>query len=242
MVWKNSASLRLCGENYDRGYQDTLIPQPPLRPNETLISTIRHGLTELNRSKRTGGRTDAPLIPAGRAQAEEAHDTFDGTPFDVAYSSSLSRAIETAKLVVGIEPPQLIVDDLCIERSFGKMEGLTRAEIMQRYPEVVYVPIGHVHYSLNPPDGESFELVQARARQFLWKLLKQQRGRRILVFSHQNFMQQLHAVMRDEDPMKALEYDILNCELNQFQLDASGNLIAHQSFQLVQNANAHPSF
>jgi broad specificity phosphatase PhoE len=219
-----------------------LIPQPILQPNETLISTIRHGLTELNRSKRTGGRTDAPLIFEGRAQAQEAHTTFDGTPFDVAYSSSLLRAIETAKIVAGVEPPQLIVDDLCIERSFGKMEGLMRAEIMQKFPEVIYVPIGHVHYSLNPPDGESFELVQARARQFLWKLLKHHRGQRILVFSHQNFMQQLHAVMRDEDPMKALEYDILNCELNQFHLDANGKLIAHQAFQLVKNANAHPSF
>jgi broad specificity phosphatase PhoE len=219
-----------------------LIPQPEIKQDDILLSTIRHGLTELNRSKRTGGRTDAPLIPEGRAQAAEAHTTFDGTPFDAAYSSSLSRAIETAWIVAGSAPPELIVDDLCIERSFGRMEGLTRAEIVERLPEVKYVPIGHVHYSLNPPDGETFELVQARARQFLWKIGKQQRGRRVLVFSHQNFLQQLHAVLRDEDPMQALAYDILNCELNQFHLGANGRLLAHQSIQLCNAASAHPSF
>ena len=219
-----------------------MISQPTLAPNEILISTIRHGLTELNRSKRTGGRTDAPLLPAGRAQAAAARATFDGTPFDVAFSSSLSRAIETAQIVAGVAPPTLIVDDLCIERSFGQMEGLTRAEIMERLPDVIYIPIGHVHYSLNPPGGETFELVQARARQFLWKLRKQHRGQRVLVFSHQNFIQQFHAVMRDEDPMQALAYDILNCELNQFHLAADGTLLAHQTVQLVKDASAYPSF
>jgi broad specificity phosphatase PhoE len=219
-----------------------LIPQPEIKPDEILLSTIRHGLTELNRSKRTGGRTDAPLIPEGRAQAAEARRIFEGTPFDAAYASSLSRAIETAWIVAGIAPPDLVVDDLCIERSFGRMEGLTRAEIVERLPEVKYIPIGHVHYSLNPPEGETFELVQARARQFLWKIGKQQGGRRVLVFSHQNFLQQLHAVIRDEDPMQALTYDILNCELNQFHLGAGGRLLAHQTIQLVQTAGAHPSF
>jgi len=219
-----------------------LIPQPEIKPDEILLSTIRHGLTELNRSKRTGGRTDAPLIPEGRAQATEARRIFAGTPFDAAYASSLSRAIETAWIVARVAPPDVIVDDLCIERSFGRMEGLTRAEIVERLPEVKYIPIGHVHYSLNPPEGETFEFVQARARQFLWKISKQQRGRRVLVFSHQNFLQQLHAVIRDEDPMRALAYDILNCELNQFHLGADGRLLAQQSIQMVQAAGAHPSF
>jgi probable phosphoglycerate mutase len=219
-----------------------LIPQPELKPNEILLSTIRHGLTELNRSKRTGGRTDAPLIPEGRAQAAEAREIFADTPFDAAYTSSLSRAIETAQIVAGAVPPNLIIDDLCIERSFGKMEGLTRAEIVERLPDVKYIPIGHVHYSLNPPDGETFELVQARARQFLWKITKQQRGRRVLVFSHQNFLQQLHAVLCDEDPLEALAHDILNCELNQFHIGADGRLITHRSIQLIQAASAYPSF
>lgn len=219
-----------------------MIPQPELKPNEILISTIRHGLTELNRSKRTGGRTDVPLIDPGRLQAQEACATFAGTPFDVAYASPLKRAIETAQIIANIAPPQLIIDELCAERFFGEMEGLTRTEIMERLPQVKYIPIGHVHYSLNPPGGETFEEVHQRAHQFYDKLLARHRGQRVLVFSHQNFMQQLHAVIRGLDHMQALEYDILNCELNQFRIGADGRLIAHQTFQLCKDANAYPSF
>ena len=39
-----------------------MIPQPNLSDGETLLSTVRHGLTELNRDKRVGGRVDVPLI------------------------------------------------------------------------------------------------------------------------------------------------------------------------------------
>ena len=219
-----------------------MISQPELGPNELLISTIRHGLTELNRTKRTGGRTDVPLIEPGRMQAREACTAFAGTPFDVAYASPLKRAIETAQLVAGVAPPQLCIDELCTERSFGDMEGLTRAEIVERLPQVNYVPIAGVHYSLNPPGGETFAEVHARARLFFAKLLAGQRGRRVLVFSHQNFLQQLHAVMRGRDELQALESDILNCELNQFHIGAGGELRAHQTVQLCKDANAYPSF
>lgn len=219
-----------------------MIPQPVLQSNELLISTIRHGLTELNRSKRTGGRSDVPLIEPGRMQAREACATFAGTPFDVAYASPLKRAIETAQLIANVAPPQLVLDELCIERSFGAMEGLTRAEIVERLPQVEYVPIGGVHYSLNPPGGETFAQVHARAAHFFAQLLARHRGQRVLVFSHQNFIQQLHAVMRGLDPMQALEFDILNCELNQFHIGADGRCVAYQTYQLCKDANAYPSF
>jgi probable phosphoglycerate mutase len=219
-----------------------VIPQPAVEPSEILISTIRHGLTELNRSQRTGGRTDAPLIEEGRRQAQEACATFAGTPFDVAYSSSLVRALETARIVANIEPPRLLIDDLCTERSFGQMEGLTRAQIVEKLPQVVYKPIGHVHYSMNPPGGESFDELHARAQQFVEKILAQHRGQRVLVFSHQNFLQQFHGVMLGLDPMRSLERDILNCELNQFHLDRDSKLLAFQTFQLCSDASRFPSF
>ena len=219
-----------------------MIPQPAVEPSEILISTIRHGLTELNRSQRTGGRTDVPLIEEGRRQAQEACATFAGTPFDVAYSSSLVRALETARIIANIEPPRLLIDDLCTERSFGQMEGLTRAQIVEKLPQVVYKPIGHVHYSINPPGGESFDELHARAQQFVEKILAQHRGQRVLVFSHQNFLQQFHGVMLGLDPMRSLERDILNCELNQFHLDRDSKLLAFQTFQLCSDASKFPSF
>ena len=219
-----------------------MIGQPGLISGQTLLSTLRHGLTEFNRSKRTGGRLDVPLIEEGRRQAEEARANFAGTPIDVVISSNLQRAIETAEIVTGWPREKMIIDDLAVERSFGEMEGLTQDEIRERFQFVIYVPIDHIRYSLNPPGGESFEALRARARAFLDKTLRTYQGRRILVSSHQNFMQQLHGVLWGLGPIESLEHDILNCELNEFRIAPDGTLLGHRTVQLVPSAADHPSF
>ena len=219
-----------------------MVDQPTLRPGETLLYTLRHGLTELNRSKRTGGRLDAPLLDVGRQQAEEARANFDGTPLDVVLASNLRRAIETAEIVTGWPRERILIDELAIERGFGEMDGLTQDEIRERFPFVIYVPIEHVRYSLNPPGGESFEVLRDRARAFLEKTLRAHRGKRVLVSSHQNFMQQLHGELRGFDPYASLRYDILNLELNQFHLDAGDRLLSHRVYHLCPDASRYPSF
>jgi probable phosphoglycerate mutase len=219
-----------------------VLDQPTLHPGQTLLSTVRHGLTELNRDQRVGGRIDVPLIDDGREQALEAAATFAGTPFDVVVSSPLQRSIETASIVTGLPPAAVEVDELATERSFGDMEGIDPAQVPQRYPQVRYHRVGHIGYSLNPPGGEPFEDLQARAGRFLDGLLTRHGGKRILLFSHQNFLQQLHGVILGLGPIEALENDILNCELNRFYLAADGSLLAHQKVQLCATAARYPSF
>ena len=221
-----------------------MLNEPPaLAPGDTLIFTLRHGLTELNRDKRIGGQhLDVPLLPEGIRQAEEARAAFAGTPVDIVIASPLKRAIQTAEIVTGWSREAIVIDELCTERSFGQMEGLARAQVEARFPDVRYLQIGHIGYSLNPPDGEPFPALQARARQFLHGMLDRHRGRRVLVSSHQNFLQQLHGVLRAEDPLEALRWDILNLELNVFHLDPHGTARGHRVVQLVPSAAQHPSF
>jgi broad specificity phosphatase PhoE len=219
-----------------------VVEQPTPAPGETLVSTIRHGLTELNRDKRVGGRIDVSLIAEGRQQAEEAAATLAGTPFDVVVSSPLRRSVETASLVTGLPPEMIEIDELCTERSFGKMEGIDPADVPKLHPEVRYLRVGHIGYSLNPPGGEPFEDLHGRAGRFLEGLLGRHRGRRVLVFSHQNFLQQLHGALRGLDHLESLRHDILNCELNQFLVAADGSLRSHRTFQLCATAARYPSF
>ena len=208
----------------------------------TEIASIRHGLTELNRDQRVGGRLDVALLDEGRAQAEEAGRALGAGSFEVVVTSPLRRAIETAELVTGWERERFEVDELCTERSFGEMEGIDPAEVPARFPHVKYLRIEQVGYSLIPPGGESFDALHERAHRFVDGLLERHGGRRLLVFSHQNFMQQLHGVLRGQDPFHALEYDIVNCELNRFRVAADGTLLAHARELLVPSAADHPSF
>lgn len=219
-----------------------MIEQPEVSADRLLLSTIRHGLTELNRDKRVGGRLDAPLIEEGREQAREARQTFGRTPFDVVISSPLARALETAKIVAGVGPDRVQVEEACIERSFGDMEGLAPEQVREQLPQVRYTRIDGVDYSLNPPGGETFEQLHERAGKFFDHTVISHRGKRVVLFGHENFLQQLHGVIRGLGPMEALEGSILNCELNQFLIESDGTLVAHNSIQLCTSANRYPSF
>ena len=222
---------------------DRRVPeQPVMKGCYTLLSTVRHGLTELNRDKRVGGRYDAPLIEEGRRQAREANEAFDGTAFDVVISSPLSRTLETAEIIAGVSREDIEVEEGCTERSFGEMEGLTPAQVREWLPQVRYVRIDHVDYSLDPPGGETFEQLHERARRFLKRTLKLHGGKTVVLFGHENFLQQLHGVIRGLGPMRSLERAILNCELNQFCLDADNSLISHRRVELCPSASDYPSF
>ncbi len=216
--------------------------QPGFSDCHMLLSTVRHGLTELNRDKRVGGRIDAPLIDEGRRQAREASESFDGTPFDLVISSPLSRAIETAEIITGVNRKDIVIEEGCTERAFGEMEGLESAQVRETLPQVQYMRIEEVDYSLNPPGGETFEQLHERARGFLSRILELHGGKKVLLFAHENFLQQLHGAIRRLGPMESLERGILNCELNRFCLDDEGYLVSHEKIELCSSAREYPSF
>ena len=113
----------------------------------TLI-LIRHGVTAWNRAGRLQGQTDIPLDPVGIEQAQLLGQRLRGlwangdTPPDRlfpprparVYSSDLRRAHDTATIALGglpIPAPVLLPD--LRERHFGQREGLTEAEMRERF-------------------------------------------------------------------------------------------------------------
>ena len=70
--------------------------------DDSFIVMIRHGRTEYNKLGIFTGWEDAPLAREGRAEARAAGKVLKlhGIEFDIVYTSWLSRAIETAWLVL----------------------------------------------------------------------------------------------------------------------------------------------
>jgi broad specificity phosphatase PhoE len=109
---------------------------PPL-PVPRLI-LWRHGRTEWNATGRFQGQLDPPLDEKGRRQAAQAAPYIaDGlTPEDtVVVSSDLVRAEETARALAGLLGVQVHLDERLREHGMGSWEGLTRAEVAERFPE-----------------------------------------------------------------------------------------------------------
>jgi glucosyl-3-phosphoglycerate phosphatase len=99
----------------------------------------RHGRTEWNVEGRFQGQQDPPLVEAGRREAARAarHLVAGGLRADdvVVATSDLIRAVDTATALTDLLGVRLHVDSGFREHGLGLWEGLTRAEVADRYPE-----------------------------------------------------------------------------------------------------------
>lgn len=114
----------------------------------------RHGQTAWNVENRFQGHTDVPLTETGQAQAERAARLLAALKPDRIYSSDLTRAASTAAALARVTGLPVTPDKDLRERGGGSWEGLTNAEIRERFPGQIV--------SWDPPDGETREAVAGR--------------------------------------------------------------------------------
>jgi broad specificity phosphatase PhoE len=157
---------------------------------------VRHGETEWNRDGRWQGGSDTQLNDLGREQARMLAKELDDR-IDVVYSSDLSRARETADIVASKLGLEVRVDPRLRERSFGSWEGLTTAEIEERFAD------SHRRWrdgaSAGADDAETFEDFFTRVNGFLADLLRLHAGENVLVISHGGSIRVIHAIAAGVD-------------------------------------------
>ncbi|HSY16071.1 MAG TPA: histidine phosphatase family protein [Jatrophihabitantaceae bacterium] len=99
------------------------------------ILLVRHGRTAWNAEGRYQGQADPSLDDVGRVQARILASLVAALRPDVILSSDLRRAQETAAPIAEICGLHVLADARLRERSLGHWEGLTRAEVAERYPD-----------------------------------------------------------------------------------------------------------
>jgi broad specificity phosphatase PhoE len=113
-------------------------PLPPALPVSRIV-VWRHGRTAWNVEGRFQGQQDPPLVDAGRAEAGAAarHMVAEGLRADdaVVVTSDLVRALDTATALTDLLGTSPRVEPRLREHGLGVWEGLTRAEVAERYPE-----------------------------------------------------------------------------------------------------------
>ena len=92
------------------------------------LYVVRHGETIWNHEKRVQGITDIPLTLEGIKNTKELKDLVSSLNIDVVISSPLSRARETAKILVDSKLP-INIDDRIKERDWGMNEGASIDEV-----------------------------------------------------------------------------------------------------------------
>jgi glucosyl-3-phosphoglycerate phosphatase len=122
----------------------------------------RHGQTTYNVERRFQGQSDVPLNEAGRRQAADAARYLAALRPSAIYSSDLSRASATAGALARLTALPVQLDKDLRERGGGCWEGLTEAEIRERFP------VERVTWS--PPDGEPAAAVADRTSAALTRI------------------------------------------------------------------------
>lgn len=131
---------------------------------------VRHGKTAWNAEGRIQGQSDTPLSKLGAEQARRLAARLASVDFAAAYSSDLSRALETATIALqGRAIPIVPVPELR-EISYGLWEGLTSTEAGRRFA-AEYAEMMRMSTGSAMPGGESPAQVIERTRRVRDRLL-----------------------------------------------------------------------
>ncbi len=87
------------------------------------ILLVRHGETDWNRAKRLQGHLDISLNQEGITQANRLGKSLANESIDIAYSSDLSRAFDTAQAILAQRSIPHFIDQSLRERCTVKFRG-----------------------------------------------------------------------------------------------------------------------
>ena len=185
----------------------------------TNLVLVRHGETVWHAENRYDGVSDVALTPRGEEQAGQLAAWARTARLAAVWSSPLSRARRTAQ-ECAVDVP-LEVDARLRELDFGEGEGLTSAEMTQRFPEAraafLVDPVAH-----HLPGGEDPAAAADRFTACLQEITTRYPDGRVLVVAHTTMIRlalcRLIGVPLEE--YRRLFPSVRNCALTELRLRA----------------------
>lgn len=167
---------------------------------------IRHGETDWNKAKRVQGRADVPLNAYGRELAEKTAEGLGKVSFDLAYTSPLCRAKETAQIVLRGKEISLLDEPQIQEISFGDYEGIVYRGENMNPQSTEFVKFFDDTANYRPKgEGESIQELMERTGAFLQSLYKREelQDKTILLSTHGAAVTAMKNCIKQEwDPAK----------------------------------------
>lgn len=170
---------------------------------------IRHGETAMNAKGVMQGRLDEPLNENGRRLAALTGRGLRGVHFDACISSPLSRACETAQIVLresGNACP-ITFDDRLLEMDFGALESKKISEMGAVSGSFFLAPFEFPGF----PEGETIHALCERTQPFLRELIARDDGRTYLISTHCCAMRAMTHFLMDDPSDFWLGHAPYNC-------------------------------
>ena len=168
------------------------------------ITIYRHGETSWNKKSLIQGHTDIPLNLNGLGQALVLSNKLKDRNFDLVLSSDLSRAHQTARVVMKKQKDAtpFILSKNLREINFGDAEGTTYDTFLSKYKDILNVldNISHdLTYDTPLPNGETHRQLINRFLQCLEdNLNRHPNSRNVAIFAHGGVMRVLTKFLKNE--------------------------------------------
>jgi 2,3-bisphosphoglycerate-dependent phosphoglycerate mutase len=175
---------------------------------------VRHGQSEWNLKNLFTGWKDPDLSELGIKEARAAGQRLKakGLKFDVCFTSALTRAQHTLKLVLeelgqtGLPETR---DQALNERDYGELTGLNKDDARKRWGEE-QVLIWRRSYDVPPPGGESLKDTLARSLPYYMHMIQPDvlSGKSVLVVAHGNSLRSLIMAIEGLTPQQILKREL----------------------------------
>jgi len=152
-------------------------------PEGALLILVRHGETTWNAESRVQGQMDSPLSELGIAQARYVAKCLESEAIAAVYSSDLSRAADTARIIAEPHGLGVIPSRKLREADYGDWTGCTMDEVRARWPEEYR---RHVHspHTARIPGGESSVELMERSFAFAREAAERHYRESFLIVGH----------------------------------------------------------
>ena len=147
----------------------------------TTLILIRHGQTDWGQQRRYCSFTNIELNATGKNQADKLSQRLSREVIDKIYSSDIKRAYQFADSVFKNSSIEKLKGFREID--FGRFEGLTYQELMDKHP-IVYQNWLNNPYDVDIPGGESLKDLAKRVRSSLEEILSLNTGLAIAICAH----------------------------------------------------------
>ncbi|OPX20426.1 MAG: alpha-ribazole phosphatase [Desulfobacca sp. 4484_104] len=149
----------------------------------TRLYLVRHGQVADGHTHIYNGHNDVDLSPFGVRQFEALADHWRDLHLDAIYASDRLRARRGAEIIARHRGLSVQAVPEFRELNFGIWEGLSFAQIAERYPQELQNRFQDLtNYRI--PEGESLADVQARVIPALERLCQRHAGKQFLVVAH----------------------------------------------------------
>jgi len=151
----------------------------------TTFYLVRHGQSEWNaHDNKYCGLSDIGLSELGKKQALQAGEYLQNVDFDAAYSSTLSRAYDTARLILQNREITVQQDARIVETDFGLWEGKKLEDFSKEYPDNWSHWLEDPYTTRAGLEGENGSEVYKRFRAFIDEKTEQHPNETILIVAH----------------------------------------------------------